>query len=124
MAITHPIGIRQELCNLVVDKMDSGGVLRYQTSGAATIADGTLSTPAWGAADGSATSTANSIGNATNNTGSTQTVAQFTFRDASSDVFSGSVTTSGGGGDMIITNTSIADSESIQTNSATYTGPA
>lgn len=119
MAITHTTAVRDSLCNLVVDNLDAGGNLRYQTSGDVTVADGALSAPAFGASS-SGTATANAIGDATNS-GANATVAKFAMRSATLDIFFGSVTTSGGGGDIIISNTTVNNGEAIQTNSFTYT---
>ncbi len=119
MAVTHELSVRQDLCNNVVDRLD-GGVLRYLTAADATVADGSFGTPAFGAADGSAVATANAIGDATNSTGSSQTVAKAALRSASANIVFCSVTAIGGGGDIEITNTVVANTEVVRTDSLTY----
>lgn len=122
MAVTHELSVRQDLCNNVVDRLD-GGVLRFLTAGDVTVGDGAFGTPAYGAADASAMATANAVGNAQNTTGGALVVAKGAQRSTLADVSYFSVTTTGGGGDYILTNTTIQDQEEIVTDSLTYTGP-
>jgi len=118
MAVTHPVATRNGIADYVVDQLD-GGVLRYLTAADATIADGSFGTPAFGAA-AAGVATANAIGDATNGTGGTLVVAKAALRSTTADVVLCSVTTTGSGGDIEITDTSIADGVPITTSSLTY----
>ena len=122
MAVTHTTAVRDSITDLVVGNLNNG-VLRYQTSADVTVADGTLSATAYGASSGG-TATANPIGNATNNTGSQQVVAKAVQRSTTTDIVFCSVSLPLQGGDIEMTNTTVANTEEIITSSLTYTAPA
>lgn len=126
MAITHVTSIRNGLANLVVDAIDLGsgdasGDIVIMTSGDVEVATLTFSDPAFGGA-ATGTATANAISDDTNATGGT--AALFSVRDkANAEIFRGTVTATGGGGDMQLSSVSIGASDTVQINSFTYTGP-
>jgi len=121
MTLAHVAAIRNSLADLVVDAIDAGagaGSIEFQTSGDVEVATLTFSDPAFGAAS-SGTATANSIASDTNATGGT--IAKFRVFDSdSNEVFSGSVTASGGGGDIEITSVAIGAGDTVSISSLTY----
>lgn len=129
MAFTHPTATRNEIVDLVVDKCDEGldnaaGVLVIKTSGDVELASHDLSNPAFGdAASGSAT--ANSISDAT--ISASGTAAKFELQDRDRNVVaSGSITATGGGGDIESSGVSVSmvSGETSEISSLVYNGPA
>ena len=131
MAITHQTPARNAAADAVVDLIDAGaGAGRVQitkTAGnygaAEIIADIALSDPAFGAA---AAGVASASGlpvedTAANNTG---TCVEFRVIDSDlNEIFRGTVTTTGGGGDMEMPSTSVTVGEPVRITSFTYTAP-
>jgi hypothetical protein len=127
MATTHPTAVRNAIADLVVDKLDLGsgtasGRLEILTSGDVLLVSLPLSNPAFGAAStGTATASAITTTNAT----VAGTAAKYNMVDRDDTIiFSGSVTESGGGGDLIITNTDINVGDPISVSSFAYTAAA
>ena len=130
MAITHPTAVRNAIADLIDDRVNAGaaaGRLKvYHTSinhptDTNLLVNFALSDPAFGAAVGGVI-TAGSI--ATTNATGTGTASLFILVDSDgNEVFRGSVSASGGGGDLIITNTNIASGDPIGVVSFTYTAP-
>lgn len=132
MALTHIVAVRNAITDLVVDKIDIGatdpsGDLEYTTSGDVEVATCAFSNPAFddsGAAGGNADglATANAITDDTSATGGV--VAKCIIRDRNNaEVFRGSVTGLGGGGDIEISNTTVGAGDTVQTTSLTYEAP-
>lgn len=125
MALTHSTSIRNRIADLVVDSIDvaaSPGTLKiYHSDGTTVLATLTFSVNAFGSAS-SGVATANSI--STSNATAAGTATTFRIFDSTStEILRGSVTTTGGGGDLTITNTSIAINDPISVSSLTYTAP-
>ena len=125
MAVTHPTDVRNDIADLVVDKIDAGGAGTIQFQGGSQsdsdIATLTFSATAFGgAANGIATAAA--ITDDTDcNAG---TVSKFTvFSGAGDSCFTGSVTATGGGGDIILSSTAIGQGDTISISSLTYEAP-
>jgi len=127
MAITHVVGVRNQLADLVVDAVDGGttdttGDLVFRTSGEVAVA--TLSwtaTPAFGAAS-AGTATMNAINDDTNAAGGT--TDRFTFQDRdNAEVFRGSVTATSGGGDIELSSVAIGVGDTVSMTSFSYTAP-
>lgn len=125
MAVTHATAIRNTIADAVVDAIDAGvgdGTLELQTSGAVEVATLTFSATAFGAAS-SGVATAAAITDDTSATGGT--ITQFQIKDGSGTVIiSGSVSASGGGGDIVISSTSIGAGDTVSASSLTYTAPS
>lgn len=123
MAVTHATATRNGLCNNVVDQLDNGFV-KFVTSGdveVATCGFGATAFDAAGSAGGNSdgVATANSISDDTNATGGT--IAKFELQTSSpTSIVFGSVTGSGGGGDIEISSTSITAGETVSVTSLTY----
>lgn len=126
MAVTHAAAIRNTIADAVVDAIDAGagaGTLELQTSGGVEVATLTFSDPAFGAAASGVATATDPITDDTNATGGT--VAQFQTKDSTGSVVtSGSVSASGGGGDLIISSTSIGAGDTVSCSSLTYTAPS
>lgn len=126
MAITHSTAARDGIADYVTGQLDVGstnpnGQLVLQTSGDVEVATLNMSATAFGASS-SGVATANSITDDTNATGGT--VAKFVLNDRDNNtVISGTVTATGGGGDIELSSTSIAAGESVSISSMTYTAP-
>ena len=126
MAITHVTSIRSGLADYVVDAIDgstgdANGDLVIMTSGDVEVATLAFSDPAFGAAS-SGTATANAISDDTNATGGT--AALFKVQDkGNNEIFRGSVTATGGGGDLQLSSVSIGNGDTVSVTSCTYTAP-
>lgn len=124
--VTHPTGVRNTLCNTVVDLLDADsptpGTLEFQTVGSVEVATCTFGDPAFGAATGG-TATANAITSDTNATGGT--IAQFVAQDGTGDdVFLGSVTAPAGGGDIELSSVTPSGGDTVGMDSLTYSAAA
>lgn len=122
MAITHGISIRNAVADLVLDAIDAGaaaGSFVLLTSSDAVVAELTFSDPAFVSAAGGAAS-ANSIIPDTNAVGGV--VAKFAVVDSNDNVvFEGTVSATGGGGDIEMTSTTVAAGETVSCSAFTYT---
>ena len=125
MAVTHPTDVRNNIADLVVDLIDAGGAgtIQFQdgSSGDSDVATLTFSATAFGAA-------ANGIATADTITDDTDcnagTVSKFTvFSGAGDSCFTGTVTATGGGGDIILSSTAIGSGDTISISSLTYEAP-
>jgi len=127
MATTHTIAIRSGIADYVVDQLDTGsadatGDLRFLTSGDVEVARLNFSNPAFGAA-ASGVATASAISSDTNATGGT--IAKFAARNRdNTNIFLGSVTATGGGGDITLSSVAIGAGDTVAVSSLTYTAPA
>lgn len=126
-AVTHPVGVRNAVCNLVVDRIDaagSAGWLTFQSSGDAAVANLRFSTTAFGDSS-NGTATANTITSDTNAIGGTIAKAR-AFDNASpqNEVWACSVTASGGGGDITLSSVSVSAGQTVSISSLTYAAPA
>lgn len=126
MAITHSTTIRNGLADYVVDAIDGGagdanGDIVIMTSGDVEIATLAFSDPAFGAAAGG-TATASAISDDTNATGGTAALFKVQNK-ANTELFRGTVTATGGGGDMQLSSTSIGAGDTVRITAFTYTAP-
>lgn len=135
MAIRLADAARDDATDAVVDLIDAGagaGTIKVYTGSQPADADdaatGTLlvtitcADPAFGASS-SGTATASAIADAT--PVANGTAGWFRVEDSNgANVFDGSVTATGGGGDMELNTTAITTSEDVSVTSFTYTTPA
>lgn len=126
MALTHVTTIRNGLADLVVDAIDAGagaGAVVIATSGfASTLVTITLADPAFGAASAGVATAASLPKEGT--AGATGTAAVFKVQDSNAaEVFQGTVTATGGGGDMELSSVSITATDVVRINTFTYTAP-
>lgn len=121
MAVTHPTLIRTSLAQTILDALDAdvgAGSLEFQTSGLVVVATLPLSDPA--ATISGAVLTFSAITDDTNAIGGT--TDRFVVQDNSGDdVFLGSVTASGGGGDIELSTVVIPAAGTVSVTSLTYT---
>jgi len=124
MALTHITAIRNTLADTVVDLIDGGttdttGDLVFMTDADVEVA--TLSwtaTPAFGAAV-AGVATMNAINDDTSATGGTVALFKFQDRD-NAEVFRGTVTATGGGGDIELSAVAVAVGGRVSMTSFTY----
>jgi len=127
MGITLTTAARNAAANAVVDLLDAGsgdanGDLVIMTSGDVEVATLAFSNPAFGAA-ATGVATADTITSDTDATGGT--AAKFKVQDRdNTEVFRGTVTATGGGGDLELSSTSIGAGDTVGVSSFTYTQPA
>lgn len=119
--------IRDQLADLVADAIDLGsadaqGDLVFMAAADAEVATLLLANPAFGAAS-SAVATINAPSDDTNATGGVVTAFKFQNRD-NQEVFRGSVTATGGGGDIEMTSTTIVATTTVSLGTFTYTASA
>ena len=125
MAVTHNTTVRNAVADVVVDAIDAGGagsiVFQDGSQSDSDVATLAFSNPSFGAA-ASGVATANSITDDTDcNAG---TVSKFTvYSGGAADIFSGSVTATGGGGDIILSSVAIGQGDTISISSLTYEAP-
>lgn len=124
MAVTHETTLRNEIADLVVDKLDAGttdanGDLAFLASNDAAVATLGLSAPAFGDA-ASGVATANAISDDTNAAGGTIAKAELRDRDNTARVFA-SVGATGSGEDIELSSVDVAAGDKVTMNSLTYT---
>ncbi|MEB5079970.1 hypothetical protein RXR00_29090, partial [Pseudomonas aeruginosa] len=121
-ATTHVTAIRNALANLVVDSLDVGGAgfLIFETAASAEVATLRFASTAFGAAS-AGVATAAAIVRDSSATGGI--IAKFRMTDgAGADAgWKGSVTATGGGGDITMPNVTVAAGEPVEVSSLTYT---
>lgn len=125
MAVTHPTDVRNGVADFVTNLIDAGGggTLVFQDGGVADSDVATLSFSVTAFGDALAgVATANVITDDTNcNAGN---VTKFTvFSGAGDSCFTGVVTATGGGGDIILSSTAIGSGDTISVSSLTYEAP-
>lgn len=129
MALTHSVTIRNALTDLVVDAIDGGsgdaaGDLVITNASGTELAVLLCSSPAFddaGSAGGNSdgVATAESISPDTN--ASAGTAAIFLFRNKSNtEIFRGTVTATGGGGDLELSSVSFGSGDTVSITAFTY----
>lgn len=124
MTLTHTTAIRNSLADLVVDAIDVGttdatGDIIIQTSADAILCTVTFANPAFGSAS-SGTATGSSFPREGTATGA-GSAAKFRVRNRdNTEIFQGTVTATGGGGDMELSSTTIAVNDVVRLNTFTY----
>lgn len=127
MALTHVTTVRNTLAEAIRTAVDTGGgtaILRIEDStGPTTLMDFNLLDPAYGApAAGTITLNGTPIGSTAVGSG---TADRFlVFSKASSEVFRGTVTGTGGGGDLEIDNPNIVVGQTGSLDSHNYSASA
>ena len=122
MAITLTNRAKNAALNGIVDDIDSGGsagTLQILDASDTELATLPLTNPAFGAA-GSGSVSANAI--TTDTTINAGTATQFKiFTSGGSEVFRGTVTNTGGGGDLTLTNVNLFVGDRLAVSSFTIT---
>lgn len=126
MSITHANTLRNNMASEVSTATDAGttnGTARFEfmTSGDVEVATCNMSNPAFGSPS-TGTITANAISDDINATGGTIALFRIIDRDEV-EVFRGTVSESGGGGDVIITSVDIGAGDTVTVDSFSYTAP-
>ena len=131
MALTLSVTARNAACDAVVDLLDTGATdatgdltINADSAGApgTVLVTVNLQNPAFGnAASGTASANGLPLQGTVTNSG---TAAWFVVRDRNNaEVFRGTVTATGGGGDMEISNTSLTANETVQVQTFDVTMP-
>lgn len=123
MAVTHPTAVRNATADQVVDSVDVSGpgklIIR---AGSTVLATVILANPAFGPASGGVATLLGVPRNAT--ASGSGTADNFLAQDgASTTKFQGSVTATGGGGDLTLASTAIAAGDTVTITGGTYTAP-
>ncbi len=126
MAITHATNIRNAIADAVVDAIDAStgqpnGSIQIATDSSFSTVLATLqfANPAFGSASGGQ-ATANAI-TADGNAAGGGSATRYRCRDrGGATVFQGTVTATGGGGDMQLSSVAIASGDGVQINSFVY----
>ena len=123
MALSHVTATRDAMANACVDRIDLGsadsaGDLEIMTSGDVEVSIHLCANPAFGASS-SGTATAAAIGDDTSAAGGTAALFQFRDRD-NGEVFRGTVTGIGGGGDIELDNVIVGVGVTVSITSFTY----
>lgn len=127
MAITLSTAGRNAACDAVVDLLDSGSAQTYPYM---SIRDGSgelvkcnfTGTTAFGDAS-SGVATANTIADGTVSVAGTATIFRLCDQDDAT-ILDGTVSESGGGGDLIMSETTLAVNDTVQVTNLTVTMPA
>lgn len=132
MALTHTTAVRNVLANAVWTAIDAGsGNATIQITktagnytGANLLAAITMADPAFSTASGG-TITALGVPLEDSSADNTGTAVEFRVIDPSgTEIFKGTVTATGGGGDMEISSTAITAGDAVRVNSFTYSASA
>lgn len=127
MALTHTTAVRNILADAIDTACNTGSTnatarLIIMTSGDAEVATLNMSNPAFGAASSGAI-TAGTISDDTNATGGT--AALFKIQDRNNtEIYRGTVTATGGGGDLELSSVTIGAGDTVSITSLVYTASA
>lgn len=129
MALTHSTNARNAMLDSLDDQVNagttdaSGDFVVLDAPGTTVLVSFTLDNPAFNAASGGTMALAG-VPKSTP-AAATGTAAKFEIRDRNNAVVqSGTITATGGGGDVTADNTSIASGQTINLSSYTLTAPA
>jgi hypothetical protein len=123
MAVTHGTPTRNALVSAIATAIGAGGKLKLRTGASAILATVALnSTPLASPSGGAAALNGVPLSVAASASG---TIANFIVTDASDvTIFGGSVTTTGGGGDLTVDNITATSGLTVTITGGTYTAPA
>jgi len=121
MAVTHVATLRNTLAAAVLAAIGASGVLSFETTGGAGVV-ATLPLSATAGTLSGAILTFNPITSDTNAAGGT--IAEFAIQtSALADVFRGSVTATGGGGDVTLSSLVITATDTVSVTALSYEAP-
>ena len=130
MAVTLTTAARNAACNAIVDLIDAGAgagnLILYLANGTTEVATLALNDPAFGSAStGVATLDVDPAVTDASATGSETAATVAIFKDSdATEVLRCSVSATGGGGDIVLTNNVIAATETVTITALTVTVPA
>lgn len=127
MALTHVTAVRNTLADAIDTACNAGTTnatarLIIMTSGDAEVATLNMANPAFGAAASGAI-TAGTISDDTSATGGTAALFKIQDRD-NTEVYRGTVTATGGGGDLELSSVTIGAGDTVSISSLVYTASA
>ena len=123
MSLTHETAVRDVLANSVVDNLDSGKLLFMTTAEGAEVATIDLAATAFGA---SSSGTATMLGTPLSDSSATGgTIATYKMEKSDTTrIVGGSVTATGGGGDITLSSLVITATDTVTLSSFTYSASA
>lgn len=122
MSLTHATATRNALADKITTLLGATGKLRFRAS-TTTIVDISLANPAFGAASGGTATLAGTPLSA--NAVATGSIDNFQLLDSSGTLLlSGTVTATGGGGDITVNNISVNSGQEVAISSLTYSASA
>lgn len=124
MSVSHPLAVRQYIADYVVDQLDDG-FIELQTAGGVEVATLSFGATAFGAADGSAIATANSITADTNAAGNASDITKGELQNSGTNpivLFSVSSIVAGTG-DVQLSSVNVAAGDTVSMSVLTYTAP-
>ena len=122
MPLTHEVAVRNGLADYVVDQLNGGNLLFMTTGEGAEVATLPLAATAFGAAS-SGTATAGTITSDSSATGGT--IATYKMETSGNTrIVGGSVTETGGGGDIEMSSLVIGAGDTVSVSSYTYSASA
>lgn len=128
--ITHSTTIRNGIADYVTAQIDAGaagdskGHIFFQTSASGAVADLKFSTEAFGAAGAVVAGRCDAAAIEDDNNCTAGTVDKFVVKNSDDDtIFSGTVTTATGTGDIILSSVEIELGDTISISSLTYAAP-
>ena len=126
MTVSHSAAVRTSLATAILTAIDAdvgAGNLVYRTAGDVAVATLAFSAPA-GVVAG-AVLTFNSISEDSDAAGNASPIAKATLEDNSGDIvcIANNVTLTGNGGDIELSSLTVANGDTVQTSSLTYTAP-
>jgi len=128
MALTHSTAVRNTLADAVdtavnTGSTDASGDLVIMTGGDVEVATIILSATAFGAASSGTITLASTPLSDSSATGGTAALFKFQDRD-NTEIFRGTVTATGGGGDIELSSVSIGAGDTVTITSFTYSASA
>lgn len=124
MAVTHEEAVRNALADVIVGRIDAGagtGRIEMRAADESVVATLPFSDPSFGPAAAGVV-TANPITSDENAAGGTIDHAVF-LDDGGTEIFRGSVTATGGGGDIELDSVVISPGQFVGLNALTYEAP-
>jgi len=126
MTVSHSAAVRTSLATAILNAIDAdvgAGNLVYRTAGDVAVATLAFSEPA-GVVAG-AVLTFNAINEDSDAAGNASPIAKATLEDNSGDLVctANNVTLTGNGGDIELSSLTVANGDTVQTSSLTYTAP-
>lgn len=125
MSLVHVTATRTSLADVVGDQLDSGDCVFTLANGTTEVATVSLGAAAFPASADGSTTWANSPQSDSSATGNASPVALYLMKTSGdAEVFRGSVTATGGGGDIELSSLTVAVGDTVTLSSYSYAASA